>query len=335
MKTNEIKRLAAALEAPASPEKPVLTETHISWVILAGTFAYKIKKPVRFSFLDFSTRQKRRFYCERELLLNRRLAAQMYLGVVPVYQSEQDFSVNGKNGRIVDYAVMMMRMEPAKEMDKMLLAGQVRGEMISALAAKLAGFHHHAAVISRPPDIAAVRERFNDLLSVQAFAGQQLGAAYADIITQAIQQSDLFLKTHSALIAKRSGEGFVRDLHGDLHTANIFLYDDPVIFDCIEFNDAMRELDILDELAFLGMDLEAYGRNDLSEWLYKEYHRLSGAGQNQGTIALYAYYKSYRANVRAKVLLLRARDTKDEQVVVASIRSARSYLQLLGDYLDA
>ncbi|WDF79904.1 hypothetical protein PQ469_07780 [Mucilaginibacter sp. KACC 22773] len=335
MKTSEIKRLADALDEPAQSEEPVLIETHISWIILAGGFAYKIKKPVLFSFLDFTSSEKRKYYCERELVLNRRLAAQMYLRVIPVCQNGVDFSVNQKNGQIVDYALQMVRMDSAKEMNKMLLAGQVREETIFSLAAKLAAFHRAATVISQPLDISALGERFNDLLSARTFAGQHLGSSFSTLITGAIQYSNRFLDKYRSAILERSVKGFVRDLHGDLHTANIFLYDDPVIFDCIEFNDAMRELDILDELAFLGMDIEAYGRKDLSDLLYNEYHRMLGIDQNQGTIALYVYYKCYRANVRAKVLLLRAAETKDRQVFAASIHSARGYLQLLANYMEA
>jgi aminoglycoside phosphotransferase family enzyme len=333
MKKKEIKRLIDSLVLFNQGEKPVLIETHISWVILSGAFAYKIKKPVHFSFLDFSSLKKRKACCECELALNRRLAPHMYLRVVAVYQNGSDFSVNLKNGSIVDYAVLMKRMDTAKEMDKMLKAGQVSQQAIITLAGKLAAFHRDATVIQHQPDIAALQVRFNDLLSVQAFVGRYLGAPFTALITRAVLSSDRFLERHSSEIMERYVKGFVRDLHGDLHTANIFLYDDPVIFDCIEFNEAMRELDVLDELAFLCMDIEVCGRKDLSSLFYREYNRLVGVDQNNETIDLYNYYKCYRANVRAKVLLLRAGDTNEQQVFMTNIQSATPYLQLLGTYL--
>ncbi len=333
MKSHEITLLAGSKYLLEQDEKPVLVETHISWVILAGNFAYKIKKPLRFSFLDFSSLKKRKFYCEREVTLNRRLAPQMYLRVIPVCQNGHDFSVNAKNGRIVDYAVLMKRMDTTKEMDKLLKAGYVGEQGIIALAGKLASFHSSAIIIKHQPDIATLRARFNDLSSVQLFAGRYLGRHFAALITRAIQYSDRFLEQYRTAIIERYVRGFVRDLHGDLHTANIFLYDDPVIFDCIEFNDELRQLDVLDELAFLCMDLEAYGKKDLSGLLYQEYNRLSGADPLKDSSPLYNYYKCYRAGVRAKVLLLQAGDTGDQQVFTASTRSATKYLRLLATYL--
>lgn len=333
MKPNEIEQLANNPDLFEQQEKPVLIETHISWVILSGAFAYKIKKPVRFSFLDFSSLKKRKYYCERELTLNQRLSPQMYLQVVPVCQNGQNFSVTAKNGRIVDYAVLMKRMDTEKEMDKLLKAGQVSKQAIIALAGKLAAFHRNAITIKDQPDINALRMRFNDLLSVQEFSVQHLGAPFVALIDKAVQYSDRFLEQNKSLIIERYVKGFVRDLHGDLHTANIFLCDDPVIFDCIEFNDSMRQLDVLDELAFLCMDIEACGRKGLSSLFYREYNKLSGMDQTKMIIALYHYYKCYRASVRAKVLLLRARDTKDQQVFKASIQRAKQYLRLLAAYL--
>jgi aminoglycoside phosphotransferase family enzyme len=227
----------------------------------------------------------------------------------------------------------MKRMDTGKEMDKLLKAGQVSKQAIIALAGKLAAFHRDAIAVKHQPDIAALRVRFNDVLSVQGFSGWHLGAPFAVLIDKAVQYSDRFLEQYRSLIIERYVKGFVRDLHGDLHTANIFLYDDPVIFDCIEFNDSMRQLDVLDELAFLCMDIEACGRKGLSSLLYREYNRLSGTEQTKMTIAFYHYYKCYRASVRAKVLLLRARDTKDQRVFKTSTQRAKQYLRLLAAYL--
>lgn len=334
MKLSEISQLASNLKLLSDANAPVILETHISWVILAGAFAYKIKKPVRFSFLDFSTRKKRKFFCERELSLNRRLAPEMYLQVIPVFKKNGAFFFGEGQGRLIDYAVLMKRMDPEREMNTLLIADRVSEKAILTLAAKVAAFHQNATVIQQLPNIATIRRQFNDLQSVQAIAGKYLNSSYAATITDAIQTSDLFLHEYGYLITERCRTGFVRDLHGDLHTGNIFLYDEPVIFDCIEFNDAMRQLDVLDEAAFLCMDLEAYGQKHLGALFYQEYSRLLNLPQNSQLMILFNYYKCYRANVRAKVLLLRARDAKDQEIVESSIKSASRYLKLIANYLS-
>ncbi len=333
MKSSEISQLANSL-TPGNTITPVILETHISWVILAGAFAYKIKKPVRFTFLDFSTQEKRKFFCERELTLNRRLAPVMYLQVIPVVKQNGNVFLGPGKGRVVDHALLMKRMDPEKEMDRLLVTGQISEQAIKSLANKLAAFHKNATVIQQLPEIATIMTQFNDLQSVQAFAGRFLGSSFATLITNAILASDLFLNQYGHFLTDRGLKGFVRDLHGDLHTGNIFLYDDPVIFDCIEFNDALREIDILDEVAFLCMDLEAHGQNALGELFFQEYSRLLDLPQSSKVTTLFIYYKCYRANVRAKVLLLRARDSKDQRIFASSIKFAARYLKLIAVYLS-
>lgn len=328
MQAREIAALLNSKYLLSQDEKPVLIETHISWVILAGSLAYKIKKPVRFSFLDFSSLEKRKFYCERELTLNRRLAPQMYLRVVPVHQNGQDIFFNTKNGLIVDYAVLMKRMDPAKEMDKLLKADQASATAIATLAKKVAAFHLKAAVILTEPDIETLKDKFNDLTAVLPLIDKYMDESFAAIIAEAVKIAGCFLDKYRPHIIERSAGGFVRDVHGDLHTGNIFLYADPVIFDCIEFNDAMRQIDILDEVAFLCMDLDAFDRQDLSNAFYRDYLGNIKSGQSKETDLLFRYYKCYRANVRAKVCLLKAKEAADPH-----IKAAATYLTLLKSYL--
>lgn len=280
-----------------------LTETHISWVICSDRYAYKIKKPVCFSFLDFSTLKKRRYFCLREVRLNRRLAGDMYIDVVPIFQKDQQYSL--KQGNIVEYAVRMKRMDTTLEMDHLLVAGKVSEANIDKLAVKIADFHASAPLVKRAVSPAVVRTRFNELLDLQNDVIRHLGKNYAADIPAFVQQSDHYLDRHKNYFDARAKAGYVRKLHGDLHCGNILLYDDPVIFDCIEFDDGLRNIDILDEVAFLTMDLEAFGRQDLSDCFYARYHSEMAIPEDNEGLLFYQYCKFYRANVRAKVQLIR------------------------------
>jgi aminoglycoside phosphotransferase family enzyme len=300
---------------------PILKETHISWVILSETHAYKIKKPVKFLFLDFSTLELRKYFCEREVMLNKRLAEKMYLDVIPIYCQDGTLSFSGITANIVDYAVRMNRMDTSKELDKLIVEQTIGAKAMEKLAAKIAGFHAKAPVIRKMPIIEKFKERFNDILAVYNLANNHLEPYNANIMKQAQRFSDAYLNDHFWFLEERALKGFVRDVHGDLHCANIFLYEDPVIFDCIEFNDELRQIDLLDEVAFLCMDLEAYGRKDLSEIFYRSYLQYSQMHANEETQLLFQYYKCYRANVRAKVAILNADGI-----------TAKRYLTLLKSY---
>ncbi|MCQ6958731.1 hypothetical protein [Mucilaginibacter aquariorum] len=331
MKSAEIQVLAADLEDRQQTDRARLIETHISWVILIGDFAYKIKKPVRFSFLDFSTCKRRKFFCERELFLNSRLAPQMYLGVFPIYASRKHLSLTNNNGRIVDYAVRMQRMDTAKEMGKLLAAGKVGQKQIVTLAAKLAAFHRSAKVVQRHVDLRALHKRWAELLTVQSLTKKRLGEGCAAILQKAVEYGKRYLKFNSAIISERYKSGAVRDLHGDLHAGNIFLYEEPVIFDCIEFNNDLRQVDMLDELAFLQMDMESYGELELSKLLFEEYSKLMGLATTTAPKGLYQYYKIYRAAVRAKVQIIQSGSASDKAM---SLVFANRYLKLLETYIS-
>jgi aminoglycoside phosphotransferase family enzyme len=333
MKSEEIEQLMCGESFREEHDAASLIETHISWVILTNQYAYKIKKPVQFSFLDFSTLEKRKYYCEREVFLNKRLTDQMYLGTIPVFKRGNSFSLNSQDGEVIDYAVFMRRMDTAKEMDKLLLAHKVNKQTIKGLAVKISEFHRQATIIKKKTEINILKERFNDLGIVQAFARDHLGDHYAGVIGQSVKQSGLFLDKYQYAINERISKGCTRDLHGDLHTGNIFLYKDPVIFDCIEFNDELRQIDILDEIAFLCMDLEAYDRKDLSRLLYQNYLMYSGIREDKEAGLLFHYYKCYRANVRAKINLFYAVNTDDRIMFDRKIQTGIRYLALLNGYL--
>ena len=311
-----------------------LVETHISYVILGSGYAYKFKKDMVYSFLDFSTIERRKYYCEREVALNNRLSSGIYLGVVPVRLGDAGVFVDSGEGEVVDYAVKMKRLDGRLQMHAMLEKGQVTYAHIEAIAAVIRDFHDRAEVIRQPVDMDGMAAKFNDLLSVAPFIRDVLGAVHADRMAVACRTSDHFLAQHRDLFVARIEGGFVRDGHGDLHSRNIFLYADPVIFDCLEFNDEFRQIDILDELAFFCMDLDAAGADDLSNPFTEAYFNRPGDRFGREERLLFTYYKSYRANVRAKVNALRA-ISGDEAVSSKGLFEFDRYLTLMERYLAA
>lgn len=334
MEQRDVEKLADSRIFPGERDKPVLKQTHISWVILTKRYAYKIKKPLKFSFLDFSTLEKRKYYCEKEVKLNKRLAGKMYLKTVPIFTHKETFSFNQEDGKLVDYAVLMNRMDTGKEMDKLLEKDRVSRAAIKRLAKQVAAFHRGATVINRKFDPGDLKQKFNDLYTVQEFVSEHLDHALADIISKAIEKSDRFLDNHKTYLEERSLQCCIRDLHGDLHSRNIFLYREPVVFDCIEFNDSLRHIDILDEIAFLCMDLEAFRCHNLSKVFYESYLQYAGIKETSESKRLFNYYKSYRANVRAKVNGLNALQATDDEQRLKNKNEVRKYLTLLKSYLS-
>jgi aminoglycoside phosphotransferase family enzyme len=311
-----------------------LEETHISWVILTKTFVFKIKKPLKLSFLNFSTLRLRKRYCERELQLNQRFSP-IYLNVLPVRKRNRGtWTIGGALGKLVDYAVVMKRLDSSKRMDKLLQKKKVDQKSIVALSKVVSSFHKQAEIIQKKFEVDNAREAFNDIKSIIPLTKRILGREYAQIIEECIRWSDSFLKEHEYRIKQRIEAGFWRDLHGDLHSGNIFLYGKPILFDCIEFNDSYRQNDILDEISFLCMDLEAYGEPRLSQLLIKEYERREVLMENDADRRLMKYYKCYRANVRAKVHALRVElETDKNQDLELHRTQWCGYLRLVRSYI--
>lgn len=286
------------------------TATHISYVLLHREFAYKIKKTTQLAFLDFSNLAARKHFCEEELRLNRRLAPEVYLDVVPIRDTGTSLSLAEEaEGEIVDYAVKMQRLDNRREMDKLLERRQVTASQLDALAATIASFHATAEVIATAPDLSGLKATFNAIDEQLNFVEEHLGASYAQVIKQAIGHSNQFLEAHIDAIKRRSRQGLVRDVHGDLHSKNIFLYDEkPIVFDCIEFDAHLRQIDLLNEVAFLCMDLETRGAAALSQYFYQRYTALTTQKNLAGVghTLLFDYFKLYRANVRAKIAAIDA-----------------------------
>jgi aminoglycoside phosphotransferase family enzyme len=332
MTKEQIIDLLANGKFPEKESHRELIETHISWVILCDQYVYKIKKPVQYSFLDFSTPALREHFCQREIELNKRLTENIYLDVLPVYESHGRYSIASGEGKIIDHAVRMFKMDTAKQMDVLLAKGKVSEQAIVFLAEKVASFHKKTEVI-RNKNYLDIQEMFNDLEGQKDFLGRELGEESSMYISRAIETSDKFIEKHKHRLEYRLKEGFFRDCHGDLHSRNIFLLPAPQPFDCIEFNDDLRQIDVLNEVAFLCMDLDVFGRQDLSALFVEKYNQFFPAINSLEDHSIFIYYKSYRANIRAKVNSLRARTAADESEKKKALLTADKYLQLMNRYL--
>ncbi|MGE3481771.1 MAG: AAA family ATPase, partial [Gammaproteobacteria bacterium] len=324
--------LIQALQDPALYDHPVaglrVIETHISWVLLTGPYAYKIKKAVDLGFLDFSTLDRRRFYCEEELRLNRRLAPALYRAVVPITGTAQRPRLGGA-GAPIEYAVQMVQFDPAAQFDRLLAAGRLTPEQLAGFAAGLARFHAGIAraqaddPYGTPAAVAApVEENFAQIRLPPSLAAE--GGMLREL-------RDWSTRSHThlqPLLARRKAEGFIRECHGDLHLGNITLYQgEPLAFDCLEFNDRLRWIDVMSEIAFLVMDLDQHGRSDLGLRFLNEYLHHSG---DYAGLALLRYYRVYRALVRAKVEGIRLRQTGAAEP--AARDGLRGYIRLARDY---
>lgn len=308
-----------------------LIETHISWVILTPDYAFKIKKPVSLNFLDFSTVEKRRFYCDAEWHLNYRLAPEMYLGVLPVGEENGHLVIGAAHTVPVDFAVWMKRMDERTQMDILLSEQKVTTTHLEALARKLSQFHNNAVV--REPGIyhpGSFLKDFEDLYSAETDAVNWFGADVVSQFTRWRKHLPHFLKVHAIRLRARFEAGFWVDGHGDLHTRNIFLTPTPFVFDCIEFNPDFRRIDILNELAFLCMDLEAREHSELSSYFIETYCQHWQVMPQREDILLFLFFKAYRANVRLKICLLELRQQVSEKLLAA----AKCYWSLLNRYYD-
>lgn len=305
-----------------------IVETHISWVLLTGQYVYKIKKPVNFGFLDFSTLEKRRFCCDEELRLNRRLAADLYLEVVPI-TGTADRPQLGGSGTAIEYAVKMIQFPAGQLLSEYAGRGQLGTDEIDQLADIVAGFHEtieQADENSPYGDSANINHWF-----VENF--DHIGPLLADDRQkqqlQLIQQwGDSEWRNLADLMRRRKQQGYVRECHGDLHLGNMTLIDGKVtLFDCIEFNPMLRWIDVISEVAFLFIDLLHFGYDSYAYRFLNRY--LQYTGDYQG-LTLLRYYLVYRALVRAKVSLLRMAQQHDD----ASAKKARCEYAAFADLAE-
>lgn len=307
-----------------------LVQTHISFVILAGDFVYKFKKPVDFGFLDFSSLEKRKHCCEQELLLNRRLCPDIYLDLVTVNQEGDTFNVNGA-GEIVEYGVKMARMPEEKMMVNIIRAGQLTRDHVDSLVNELAPFYEKAernAEIDKFGTSEAVA--VNVLENFDQTADFVGGAALSQKQFDAISSYARDFLSRTALFEERITQGRIRDCHGDLYSANICLADKVYIYDCIEFNQRFRYCDVASDIGFLAMDLDYWGLEELSAYCIERYVERSG---DTDLVTMLDFYKCYRAYVRGKIGLFTASDPAvDSAVKEQNLEAAGKYFQLAEQY---
>ncbi len=315
---------------PHSAEEMQLVQTHISFVLLVGDFVYKWKKPVNFGFLDFSTLEKRKYYCEQELLLNCRLCPDLYLDLVSVTHDGNRYHLNG-SGEVVEYGIKMARMPEDRMMGKVIAAGQLDRGQIDRIIEVLVPFYQQADgsdVISEFGHASAVAVNvLENFTQTEPFVGQ--GAVSRDQFTLIGDYSRSFLQ-NTQLFERRRLTGKIRDCHGDLYSANICLTDPVAIFDCIEFNQRFRYTDVAADVAFLAMDLDFHGLTEISSFFIDRFVQASG---DSGLIEVLDFYKCYRAMVRAKINLFTVSDSAVDRAVSALCREqAARYFDLAHKY---
>ena len=308
-----------------------LIETHISWVILTGDYAYKIIKPVDFGFLDFSTLQQRQDCCEQELRLNRRLAPEVYLDVVAITGTADEPVISG-DGEAIEYAVKMTQFPQSAQLDNMLTAGTLHAEHMEAIARMVADFHRSVEVASAElrygDDDVVYQPMEENFIQIE----QHIDTTPYKTALDALQNwSQAEYKRLQQTLIQRKRDGFIRECHGDMHLRNmLWLNEHPMAFDCIEFNASLRWIDVISEAAFLVMDLQDRQQYPLANRFLNSY--LEATGDYAG-LTILPFYLAYRAMVRAKVNALRLeQDNVSSEESKLERQSFESYLALATTY---
>lgn len=315
---------------PERPRKVIRLETHISWVFLTDRYAYKLKKPVRFEFVDYSTPSLREQACRREVELNRRLAPGIYLGVVPISRDRRGRLRLGAGGVPVEWVVKMCRLPAERSLQALIESQTLSRTQVDQLAARLADFYQRLPPITLRTS--AYRQHIAD--HVRANRQELLAPAHGlpDAAVRRTHAAQLrLLELFPALLENRVADGRVVAGHGDLRAEHVYFTPSPIVIDCLEFSEELRQLDVLDELSFLAMECDRLGTPWLGQRVVARYVQTSG---DQPPAVLLWFYKSYRACVRAKVLALRA-----EQHPAAGREdpgaAAGRYLELAASYAVA
>ena len=288
---------------PDRPKTVKLIKTHISLVFIADDFVYKVKKTVSFGFLDFSTLAKRKFYCEEELRLNRRLAADFYLDVAVIYEDAKGNLTLTPNNNIVEYAVLMKKLPEDKMLKSLLAKGRASDKIFEDLGKKIAYFHaqaetsKHISQMGLPENIS--RNHEENFSEMAGYVNVTIPADQYEFIKN---YDESFITRKQGLLKKRVAHGKIRECHGDLHLEHICITENIAIFDCIEFNERFRCMDTAAEVAFLAMDMDLNGYHEKRAIFINSYIRHSG---DSDVLSLLDFYRCYYAFVRGKVTSLR------------------------------
>jgi hypothetical protein len=326
------------LEALLRPEtygpdvaKVRLLQTHTSWVFLTGSYAYKVKKPVDFGFLNYTTLEARKHFCEGELKLNRLLSPDIYLSVVAITETNFGIKLGGR-GKVLEYAVKMRELPQRSMMSERLHQGEVGYGVIDEIAQKLARFHRAAATgpeVDRYGAPETIRYNWDENFEqTRDLCGNLIPEPTYDAIREAIQR---FSSENEGLFQARIAANKVRQCHGDLHSGNIFIAEKVYIFDCIEFNPRFACSDIASEVAFLAMDLDFHSRKDLADFFIERYIEYS---QDPSLLRLLDFYKCYRAYVRGKVTSFKLKDKGiGEKERNEAFKLSKEYFELAAHYI--
>lgn len=312
---------------PDRPAQVRCIETHISWVFLTDRHAYKLKKPVRFDFLDFSTAALRRQACDEEVRLNRRLARNVYLGVVPITRQRPSGWHLGGEGEAVDWLVKMRRLPADQSLDQLILSHGVVEADIQRVASLLTQFYQQASPVMVRADVYLTALE-NHIRANRLELENPVHGLSRELVLRSYAAQLRFLRTHRDVLEDRVCDGRIIDGHGDLRPEHIYLAPEPVVIDCIEFNREFRQVDVLDELAFLAMECDALRSDWVGAQVLAAYCRATG---DAPVAELVAFFKCYRACVRAKVAALRS----DQLTAVerrTALGRAGTYLQLAVRY---
>ena len=316
---------------PHHPQKVELVQTQMSFLFLTGDYVYKVKKPVDLGYLDYTTLEKRKFFCHQEVKLNRRLCPQIYLEVVPIVRQGEKFLL-GRQGEAMEYAVKMHQLPLDRMMNVLLQKNQVSKEMVGKVAEELALFHQQAEVGEKINEFGSLRAILinteENFIQTEKYIGISISSEQYHHIKA---YTDAFTQTNAPLFEKRVKEGRIRDCHGDLHTAHICFAKGVYIYDCIEFNDRFRYCDVASEVAFLAMDLDYHHHPHLSKSFIDGYVAMSS---DQELLKLLDFYKCYRAYVRGKVESFKLDDPHiSEEEKAKALEDAKRYFQLAEGYI--
>jgi len=336
----ELPRLIAALTDPTAYPFQVsgveVHQTHISVVFLAGDYAYKIKKPVKLEFLDFSTLEKRCHFCQEEVRLNRRLAPDVYLGVVPILESPDGIRVEG-DCALIEWAVKMQRLPESATFQERLRRGEIAKEHVERLASRIATFHHSAQTNGQIAAYGRFERVSRLILDVFDLGLPLIGTTCSRAVFDQLHMlAESRLKQFQPLIAARAAGGIPRDCHGDMHLDHVYYFPermtptDLVIVDCIEFNERFRFIDPVADMAFPFMDLASWGRRDLASAFAAVYFHDSSDIEGRTLLPLYT---AYRATVRGAVegILLSEQEVPEDERSAALARSRAHWLLALAE----
>jgi aminoglycoside phosphotransferase family enzyme len=315
---------------PDHPKEVGFIETHISILFFTGNHVYKLKKPVDFGFLDFTSLKKRKYFCEQEVRLNRRLSPSIYLGLVKITDDGGRISLDGQ-GNVVEYAVKMKQIPEEFLMDKLLKKDQVTPKMIEAISEKLVRFYSTAETSESIKGFAKPERVKQDTDENFEQTEKYIGVTiHRDAYEEVKNRTNVFFKKGEKIFYQRIAADRIRDCHGDLRLEHIFWGDEISIFDCIEFNERFRYTDVAADIAFLAMDIDYHERKDLNEPLINTYIGKSG---DKELLEVLDFYKCYRAYVRGKVESFRLDDPNiPEGEKKEALKRAQKYFNLAQRY---